>query len=351
MVSLTGKQELINLVAPKNIKSENTKPEALTTLIYLDPVLQLYNYQEIQLLENNLFGIKKTELFYFNKDKIHNNLYQEEQFIDIDSYENSKSLTFCFYLSILINDKKAYINYKHNISYINEIFEIMEKSENKFKKKLYSKFLIDIIYNYKGIEQYNEKEEKELNEKLTVCENNIKNKDIENIYIDIIVWLLKNNNLENYENVYNIIKEVELESIDITKKMINDLVIFFNENEENLRDYDIFETEDLLNIKKINFYYILFKFILKNQIYIYQIPLLIKIKNRIITFIKSNYNISSQINKINDSIKKEKIEFVLNFFLDLYYYKRFTIAEKKKVVLLRKLMMKIVKKKIHYLSI
>ena len=110
--------------------------------------------------------------------------------------------------------------------------------------------------------------------------------------------------------------------------MINDLVIFFNDNEENLRDYEIYEADDLLNIKKINFYYIFFKYVLKNQIYKNQIPFLLKIKKRILTFIKFNYNISSIINKINEPIRKEKIEFVLKFFLDLYYYKQFTTTRK-----------------------
>ena len=86
--------------------------------------------------------------------------------------------------------------------------------------------------------------------------------------------------------------------------------------------------DDLLNIKKINFYYIFFKYVLKNQIYINQIPFLLKIKKRILTFIKFNYNISSKINKINEPIRKEKIEFVLKFFLDLYYYKQYTTTRK-----------------------
>ena len=44
---------------------------------------------------------------------------------------------------------------------------------------------------------------------------------------------------------------MELESIDITKNMLNDLEIFFNENEEKFKDYIIFETNDLLNIVKL----------------------------------------------------------------------------------------------------
>ena len=128
---------------------------------------------------------------------------------------------------------------------------------------------------------------------------------------------------------------MELESIDLTKKMIEDLSILFNENEEQFREYEIFETNDLFNIKKINFYYILFKVILKNQLNINQIPFLFKNKKRILKFIKSKYDISSQINKIKESFTKEKIEFAINFFLDLYYYRQFTTAEKTKSSILK----------------
>ena len=350
MLSLSLKQKFINLVVPKNIELDNTMPETLSNLSYFDPILQVYNYKEIQML--NIPEKLKIKLIYFNKEKNHNSLYQEEKFIYINSDDYTiYSLSYCFYLSLLINEQKAYINYIYNINFINDIFEVMKKSKNNLKKKIISKIILLLIYNYKGTEEYKEQEEEEkLNKIITICEkninnignldlipiiNDIKSKDIEEIYSIIISWVLLNNNLQNDENLYNIIKDVELESIDITKNMLNDLEIFFNENEEKFKDYIIFETNDLLNIKTINFYYILFKAILKNQLYINQISFLLKNKKRILTFIKSKSDISSQIKTIKDPFTKEKLEFVLNFFVDLHYHRKFTTAEKTKSSILK----------------
>ena len=58
---LTGKPklDLINFVFPNSIESDNTKPDTLSTLSYFDPILKLYNLQEIQMLKNNFSKIKK----------------------------------------------------------------------------------------------------------------------------------------------------------------------------------------------------------------------------------------------------------------------------------------------------
>ena len=174
---LTGKPKLklIDFVFPNSIESDNTKSDTLSTLSYFDPILKLYNLQEIQMLENNFSKIKKIELIYFNKDKIHNNLYRDEQFININSDENTNSLTYCFYLCKLINDKKANIKYIYNTNYINDIFIKINGTENHLKKIIFSKIIIVLIHNYKGTEKYNERQEEELSNILTICEDNINN--------------------------------------------------------------------------------------------------------------------------------------------------------------------------------
>ena len=156
MLSLSLKQKFINLVVPKNIELDNTMPETLSNLSYFDPILQVYNYKEIQML--NIPEKLKIKLIYFNKEKNHNSLYQEEKFIYINSDDYTiYSLSYCFYLSLLINEQKAYINYIYNINFINDIFEVMKKSKNNFKKKIISKIILLLIYNYKGTEKYNER--------------------------------------------------------------------------------------------------------------------------------------------------------------------------------------------------
>ena len=293
------------------------------------------------MLDNNISRLKKIELLYFNKDENHEKLFQEEKIIYIYSDEYSKSYVFCFYLSLLINDNKDIINYIYNIEYIKDIFKKIEKSKKKLKIILFSKILYDLIINYEGID-YNEQESKDLIKMKTICENNIikfdildlkpaikniKNKDIDEIYSNIIDLLIIQNKFENYQYIYDIIKDMEIESINITKNMINNLTSFFNNNKEKLKEYEIFGIDDLLNAKKVNFYYILFKYILKDKIYLNQIPFLSNNKKRMLTFIKSKIDISS---KINYKFVNGKIEFVLNFFFDLDYFKQFSTAQKTK---------------------
>ena len=58
--------------------------------------------------------------------------------------------------------------------------------------------------------------------------------------------------------------------------------------DDNINKYKILNLTDLLDNEKMNFYFILFQYILKNQIYIYDIPFLLKTKKEILKIIKSN---------------------------------------------------------------
>lgn len=335
MLSLKKKQLLYHLIVPKSIESENNKPEAL---IYSDPILHLFNYKEI-ILDSKISRIKKIELFYLIKHKIHENLFQDEIIINIKSDVNSKNYVYCYYLSLLINDNRDIVNYIYDLEYIKDIFKLMENSNNNLKKILFSKIICDIIYNYEGID-YMEEENEELKKMKIICENNInnfnisvlkpvikdiKNKNIDEIYINIIRCLLIENKIIDYQYICDILTEMELESINITNKMIKKISTFFNNNIERLKDYEIFGINDLLNEQKINFYYLLFKYVFKTQIYIKEIRFLFNNKKRILSFIKSKNDI---LFKINEQNLRQKIEFLLNFFLDLDYYKQFTTKQK-----------------------
>ena len=78
---------------------------------------------------------------------------------------------------------------------------------------------------------------------------------------------------------------------------------------------------------KINFYYILFKYILKNKIFIYPFPLLTKTKKIIIELIKSK-NIKKSKNS-NKEIEL-KYKYVLETFADSKYF--FEYREKKGLI-------------------
>ena len=75
-----------------------------------------------------------------------------------------------------------------------------------------------------------------------------------------------------------------VESIDITNIIFNEL----DNNEDIKKKYIISNCEDLLDDNKINFYYILLKYILKESNLIYKIKYLIKSEEYIKNLINSN---------------------------------------------------------------
>ena len=128
---------------------------------------------------------------------------------------------------------------------------------------------------------------------------------------------MKQRKFDNYEFTYSIIKQLELENIDITKKMFDDLNEFFNSNENYIKDYIITCVEDLSNEKNINFYYILLKYIFKNSIYIYNIPILLNTRKIILqSHLKMNLTF---FNNINQNIKA-KLEYIIKILFDSEYY-------------------------------
>ena len=97
---------------------------------------------------------------------------------------------------------------------------------------------------YEGYIKENLNQLKYINLKLEL--NDIKIKKIDEIYIEIISWLIQNNKFEDYDYVYNIIKELELDAINITKTMLNELLKILDI--ENLKDYKLSNINDLSDI-------------------------------------------------------------------------------------------------------
>ena len=234
--------------------------------------------------------------------------------------ETTISLNFCFYLVLLINHKKDYINYIYSFDYIRQIYLVaIDKKQKLFRKLILNKIIFELINNYKGME--NCKEEDELNEMLKHCNekvenilihlkniglqfdlSDIKSKRIDEIYNEIIIYLIQYDKFESEDYALNIIKQLDLESIKITNIMFDNLKIFFNKKEADLKKkYGISSKNDLSDKTKINFYYFLFRYILKNPLYIYQIPFLLK----------NRKNIKSMIKQSNISPENEKVDFIL----------------------------------------
>ena len=264
-------------------------PILLETLDYENEKNSIISkYDEIK----KILDLKDANIYkylYFNKKKVHDILYDKDEVITV-IFLKEKIMIFYFYLNLLINENKTIINYSYSIDLINEINNLQKNNNyNIYKKILISKFIIDLINNYKQSENYKEEEEKEILNKIekendTIINNNFQffktigldiqkneiiSKKIDEIYIELITSLIKSKKFDSYEEIYKIISELELENIFITKTMFDKLSNILNSEECNY--YIIKDREDLFIQKKINFYYILLKFILKNTIYIYNI--------------------------------------------------------------------------------
>ena len=100
--------------------------------------------------------------------------------------------------------------------------------------------------------------------------------------------MIKKHKFEDYEYIHDIFEQLDLENIDITNHMFDKLYKILSKEDNFIKEYLIKNEDDLMEIKKINFYYILIKYILKSPIYIYQIPLLLNNRNYIIKLIMNN---------------------------------------------------------------
>ena len=269
-----------------------------------DPIYKLIsNFDEIKHIYNsNLKDNKK--FFYFNKEKIHNILYDLEEILKIDDDKEEIKLSELFYFSLLLIDNPVLIRYEISINYIKKVNDLINKSKNNSLKILLSKIILILIYNFKGQKYYDENDygteiEKIQGGCMSIIKNNLKvlnielnyedflDKTIDYIYMKIILSLIK---LDDFNNIENIIKELDLESINITEIINKGLYEELdNENNTYWNRYKIDNLDDLKNEKIINFYYILLKYIFKNSLYIYNILFLNANKRNLLELLKKQF--------------------------------------------------------------
>ena len=305
---------------------ENDWPESL--------LLNSYNELE-QILD---FADSNTFRFlFFNRKRIEAILLEEQEILELDKFElNLKLFHNLFYLDLLLLNNDEIINYKCSLDFIKKINSFIKSnniSENLIQNIIFLKAIIDLIKSYRQIDEYNEdienKELKEMEEQkqikkmindklknlnIKLKENDILSKNIDEIYGEIIISWLK---LEEFEEIDSrIINQLFLEHIYLTKNMFDKICNFF-ENERNIKKFMIEKIEDLSDHKKINFHYILLKYILKVSFFIYQIPFFNKTRNIIL---KSNLNeLLSLINNKDSEIQK-RIEYIILKLIDSEYY-------------------------------
>ena len=207
-------------------------------IIYNDSKSQLINNYEdiINILNQEIKN--KMQFLYFNRNEIHKILYDYEETIKLNNDIVKNDISNYFYLLLLIGDNTTIINYEYSIDFIININDQLKKENKNIKKLILSKIIIELINNYKGSDVYNENEDELLNEivnnsleninnnskefiKMELNSKVIKSQKIDEIYCNIINALINTN--INYEYTYEIIKELDLENIFITKAMFDQL--------------------------------------------------------------------------------------------------------------------------------
>ena len=284
-------------------------------------------YSELREILNTIE--KKTKFFYLDNEEVYEIMYQEEQVIPIETKEYDYS--FVYYLSLLIKENKEMVNFNFEIDFIKEIDNENNNQENELQKLLLSRIILDLVYSYEGMKKNEElKKIKEKNksyitdnikvfDKYNLNLENIEEISLEKLYLNILIELIKRKKLENYEFAYDILTKLDLENIDINKNMFEELKNILDD-ERYINDYKLKDIDNFFSPTKINFYFILIKYIFKKGFFIYNIPLLYNTRKTIIKIIKTQKEeFLSKYNIENFNLNK-RIIYIIKFFLDSNYY-------------------------------
>ena len=329
---LISQSEVFNILEDINNKDEKEK------IKIIDPVQEsIENYANIKsILENK--GINIFEYLYLNKERIHIILYNEDENITINS-EMMKKFSDYYYLYFLIRAEEL-LNYKYEYGFLSELKEKVNIQKSPIKKIIFSKILLCLIKNFNEIygDEFGDKcEEMEEDcknwinsEKYSLKKYNINldldkladdGVEIDDIYINILISLIKNNKLNDSQDTLNILSELEIKDLRLNKKIYNGLKPIFNEND--LKKYLISSYSDLINNEIITFYRMLFVYILKSSDYIFNIQFFIDLRTKIIGLVKTNIGIlCNDLKKGKSQDNIIKLEEVLPYFINLESYKQ-----------------------------
>ena len=312
-----------------------------------EPINKIFNSFNIKDIKK-IISIEDENIFkflYFNRQKTNSILYENEEFIYVKENTNIE-LKNIFYLSLLIRDNENIINYIYSIALINNLNENRKKEQKKIRKIMIAKITLELIDNYRGIDdseknssQYDDDLDRYINEnletihqnidsikKFNLNENNILTQKIDKLYAIIISNLIINKKLDESHSTKEIIDQLDLNLINITKDIFDELVKILDKEKDYLKDFIISKEEDLFDSKILTFYYILIKDILKSDFYIYQIPFLVEIRNKIIKIIKTN-NFKFQFNNKQKKDIKNKIEYLFKAFSIDFHYNMYKSSE------------------------
>lgn len=334
---LINQSELFQILNDESIENNYKLNQADRKLF--NPFLDLIgNYKNVkELLESK--GINIFEFFYLNKYKIHNILYDGDNTIFLES-NLMKNFSDYYYLYLLIKAQPEIINYKYDYELIKATYDMLNSTESIIKKIIYAKMLLCFISNYEeGLEETNRFEEeiktikdhcikcitnnKYILEKYKIDLNldNIENNNISiiDIYYNIIITLIKNNQLNGSSETINILNELDIKDLRLDKQLFDGLKEALDKI--YLSKYEITNYDDFFDESKLMFYCILFEYILKSSDYIFHIPFLFDTRNKIIEIIKENHSLLlSDLKKKKSERSVTNLLKVLGYFVEKDYY-------------------------------
>jgi len=280
-----------------------------------------------------------TKILYYNIQNVHKILYDSDEIVKIDDTW-CKDFAYNFYLNLLITAESEIINYEFSIKYINIFNQLRNIEQNNYFNLIKSKIIIDLINNIKNGDLYDENADGKLVSKiedenreyiknnlnilkdinLNLNEDDIIEKNIDELYVDIIIALIKIDKLSDFDYSSNIIKQLDLDNIDLplmeSDNLFERIKKVLDLNNDYIQKYSINNFEDINDMTKVNFYYMILKYILKSSIYIYHIPWLFQTHKKIIEILKIKEYITFTITK---QIFIERIEFILRKLCDIDY--------------------------------
>ena len=303
-------------------------------------------------IESLLKERKLTKILYFNAHKVHMLLYDLDEIIKLnDSMDND--LCFNYYLFLLIREGEEIINYEFSFNYIKLFYKKIKIKQNKYYNFISYKIIIELINNYINCSLSDENDDDDLvskldkesreyikNEinifldiKLNLTEINIIEKNLDELYADIVIAMIINNKLSDFNYCTNIFEQLDLENIDIqffsSEKLWNLILETLNSENDFIKINDIKDFDDFNDMNKVNFYYFLFKYILKSSFYIYHIPFLFKMHKKVIEILKFQEYITFTV---SNQILIERIEYIIKRLSDLdYFYITFYLNKKKSI--------------------
>ena len=334
---LMNQNELFDL-----LNEDNYDKNAITNPFYK----LIDNYEDIKIILKNK-DINIIEYLYLNKNQISKILYNEDANIHIHKDYFTKFSDY-YYFYFLVKDNIT-LDYLYDIEVIYNLDEIIKITEEEIKKIILSKILVQLIesmigeFEDKDIDKCNNikinylefiNKEKNIFKKYNIYEDlnelNFKDKQIDEIYGEILISLIKNNKLDKSNKTISLLKELDIKNIRLNKTILNCLMEVLIE--DNLKLYLLSSYNDLFDENKLFFYHTLLVYILKSSDYIFHIPFLLKTREEIIRIINQHIDeLALDLKKGKNGEKIIILKEVLNYFIDLDYYVNKSNYNKKKI--------------------